>query len=74
MKVVSALALAVLFLLGATDRGSARVQAQMYCWDADSEFPVACEQEEGDDEASGRIEGPDPVPPRRAARGLHPWP
>jgi len=53
MKVVSALALAGLFLLGATDRGAARVQAQMYCWDADSEFPVACEQEDEDDEASG---------------------
>lgn len=53
MKLVSALALAGLFLLGAMDRGSARVPAQMYCWDADSEFPVACEQDEEDEASHG---------------------
>jgi hypothetical protein len=53
MRVVSALALAGLILLGATDRSSARVQAQMYCWELDSEFPVPCEQEDEDDEVSG---------------------
>jgi hypothetical protein len=53
MRVVSALALAGLILLGATDRSSARVQAQMYCWELDSEFPVPCEQEDDDDEVSG---------------------
>jgi hypothetical protein len=50
MRVVSALALAGLILLGATDRSSARVQAQMYCWELDSEFPVPCEQEDEEDE------------------------
>jgi hypothetical protein len=49
MRVVAALALAGLVLLGATDRSSARVQAQMYCWEFDSEFPVPCEQEDEED-------------------------
>jgi hypothetical protein len=58
MRVVSALALAGLILLGATDRSAARLQAQMYCWELDSEFPVPCEQEDEEDEVSGiRFQG-----------------
>ena len=58
MRVVSALALAGLILLGATDRSSARVQAQMYCWEFDSEFPVPCEQEDEEDEGfRGQVPG-----------------
>src|SRR5262245_57620351 len=53
MRVVSALALAGLILLGAADKGSARVHAKMHCWELDSEFPVLCEQDDEDDEASG---------------------
>jgi hypothetical protein len=61
MRVISALALAGLILLGAADRGSARVQAQMYCWDSDSEFPAPCEQDDEEDEASfrDRVSGAD---------------
>jgi hypothetical protein len=80
MRVVSALALAGLILLGATDRSSARVQAQMYCWELDSEFPVPCEQEDEEDEGAGRTKGSDPSPlrsrlaSRSDARGLTPDP
>lgn len=30
----------------------ARVQPQMFCWSSDVEFPVACEEEEDEDEGN----------------------
>jgi hypothetical protein len=52
MRVISALALAGLILLGAADRAPARIPTQMHCWALDSEFPVPCEQDDEDDEVS----------------------
>ena len=41
----------VLTGLAVTGAADARIQAQMFCWVSDVEFPIACaEDEDGDDE------------------------
>ena len=49
MKIYTVLALAALALLAWGTPGTASVQAQMYCWSEDSEFPVPCDQDDDDD-------------------------
>jgi hypothetical protein len=39
-------------MLGAGS-GAARIHGEMYCWAEDSELPVACGEEEEDDETGG---------------------
>ena len=60
MRIYQALVLAALMLLGSGGPGAARMHAQMYCWAQDSEFPVACEQEDDEDDGSGLRVGSDP--------------
>ena len=53
MRRVRALALAGLALLAWAASGAARIDGEMYCWAPDFEFPVACDQEDGEEEVSG---------------------
>lgn len=50
MRPILVLLLATI-VAGAMSRpGAASLQPQMFCWTGDSEFPVACEYEGGEDE------------------------
>jgi hypothetical protein len=79
MRILFALALAGLALLGSASPGAARVHAQMYCWALDSELPISCEGEDEDDDGGDELRlGSDPSPPTDeipkpgSARGLTP--
>ena len=52
MKIFIGLAVvfAAVSVAGHTAQG--RVQPQMFCWSPDVEFPVACEEEEDEDEGN----------------------
>jgi hypothetical protein len=51
--------------LAAVGPAQARIQAQMYCWISDVEFPVACaEDEDGGDEDEGEEAESDSGPSR----------
>ncbi len=56
MNGVRTLALAGLVLLAWMSwagSGEARIHGEMYCWALDSELPVACDQEDEEEEVSG---------------------
>jgi hypothetical protein len=57
MRAVRTLALAGLALLGWAGSLSARVQGQMYCWAADAEFPVPCDEGGEEDEVNPQTIG-----------------
>ena len=42
--------LVLLAALAAAGPTHASIQRQMFCWDSDVEFPIACAEEEDDDE------------------------
>ena len=42
--------LVLLAALAATSPAHASIQRQMFCWDPDVEFPIACAEEEEEDE------------------------
>ena len=42
--------LVLLAALAATSPAHASIQRQMFCWDPDVEFPIACVEEEDDEE------------------------
>jgi hypothetical protein len=42
--------LVILAALAAAGPAHASIQRQMFCWDPDVEFPIACAEEEDDDE------------------------
>ena len=64
MKARRTLALAGLALIACTAPSPASIQAQMYCWAYDLEFPVPCEaSEEEEDEAASAP--PTAAPPTR---------
>lgn len=50
MKIFIRLAVALVAVGGAWLPAQGRVQPQMFCWSPDVEFPVACEEEEDEDE------------------------
>jgi hypothetical protein len=52
MRRVRTLALAGLALLVWAGSGAARIHGEMYCWMLDSELPVACDQEDEEEEVS----------------------
>jgi hypothetical protein len=63
MKAPRTLALAGLALIACTAPSLASIQAQMYCWSDDQEFPVPCgASEDEDDEAAAP---PPAAPPGR---------
>jgi hypothetical protein len=53
MRRVRTLALAGFSLLAWAGSCAARIHGEMYCWALDSELPVACDQEEEEEEVSG---------------------
>lgn len=61
MKAPRTLALAGLALIVCTAPSPASIQAQMYCWSDDQEFPVPCDASEEEDEAAS----PPAAPPGR---------
>ena len=52
MKILIGLAVAIAAASGAGLTAQGRVQPQMFCWSPDVEFPVACEEEEDEDEGN----------------------
>lgn len=52
MKIFIGLAVAFAAVSGAGLTAQGRVQPQMFCWSPDVEFPVACEEEEDEDEGN----------------------
>jgi hypothetical protein len=54
MKIFIRLAVAIAAAGGAVLPAQGRVQPQMFCWSPDVEFPVACEEEEDEDEGNNR--------------------
>jgi hypothetical protein len=70
MKAPRALALAAFALIACTAPSPASIQAQMYCWADDQEFPVPCEEpDEEDDEAAAPPAGAQPAWPRAEQPG-----
>jgi hypothetical protein len=49
MQSLPVLALVVLAVMATVPPGIASVQPQLFCWVGDSEFPVACEEDEDED-------------------------
>ena len=47
------MALVLLAALAAAGPAHASIQRQMFCWDPDVEFPIACAEEEDDDGDDG---------------------
>ena len=52
MNILIRLAVALAAVGGAGLAAQARVQPQMFCWSPDVEFPIACEEEEDEDEGN----------------------
>jgi hypothetical protein len=52
MKIFIRLAVALAAVGGTWLPAQGRVQPQMFCWSPDVEFPVACEEEEDEDEGN----------------------
>lgn len=52
MKIFIGLTVAIAVAGGAVLPVQGRVQPQMFCWSPDVEFPVACEEEEDEDEGN----------------------
>lgn len=50
MRPLVVLLFAIIVAAALPGPGAASLQPQMYCWTGDSEFPVACEYEGGEDE------------------------
>jgi hypothetical protein len=50
MKTFIRLAIAIAAVGGAGLPAQGRIQPQMFCWSSDVEFPVACEEEEDEDD------------------------
>ena len=49
MKIMGCLLTAAALLLAALNVASARLPPQIFCWTPDHEFPIGCDDEEGDD-------------------------
>jgi hypothetical protein len=51
-KVIACSGIVAALLLAAWSPASARMPPQIFCWTPDHEFPVGCDEEEGEDELS----------------------
>jgi len=68
MKIFIRLAVVLAAVGGTWLPAQGRVQPQMFCWSPDVEFPVACEEEEDEDEGNKLAL----LGPRPARHGLVP--
>jgi hypothetical protein len=49
MKLLACSAIAAALLLAAWGPAYARIPPQIFCWTPDHEFPIGCDEDEGDD-------------------------